>query len=287
MRFVIFCLFLLSCSQSALACGSLGFLNHHDEAFADVIFEGEIKAIRPTLYWNKHSEREQVREIDLIFEVSSVLRGDLPEGRLVVGWESSFGGYPSTFAEFTKRYGTELRVALITPRQIEKFCREGLTQYTRGTGEKFEKMRWSCDVNYGGTYNTDRVKAMPFVLTQPCSRPYMFPAKPELSIEEFGAIAKPYGRVLLGWEEISFRVVQKNLDYLDSPLKADSAKLSYLIEESKRLAEKKGHHAFRPDSTEKGKAHFVRMVSHKFIKLSDLFEKDPELRERYRASGGK
>ncbi len=282
MRFLFACLFFLALSGTALACGSQGFLNHHDEAFADVIFEGEIKAIRPTIYWNSHSEREQVRQMELIFDVSSVLRGELREEPLIVGWKNSFGGYPKTFEEFTKRYGTRMRVALTTPRQVEKFCRNEFVKGIR-RGEKYEEMRWSCDVaRYGGFLDEERATTMPFILNGACTNPYMFHAEPELSVEEFAAIARPYGRILLGWEEISFRVVQQNLDYLSSPLEGDSDKLEHLIEESKKLAAHEGHFAFRTGSTDKEKAQFVRMISYKFVSLSDLFNKDPVLRERYK-----
>ena len=114
--------------QSAHGCKVPKNLSKMDVAFADIIFEGSIRAIENS---------------KLVFDISDVIRGEYSEDQITVlpNFESIYETIEDEkhplktrflvkdeqdlLNEFVDKYGNFTRVAVTTPRQFELFCEGG------------------------------------------------------------------------------------------------------------------------------------------------------------------
>lgn len=143
----------LSNTQIASACHGISPLTQFDVAFAEVVFEGHIRAVRPDLS-DKSSE--------LVFDIHNVIRGDVPQKQMTVLLQGGVAySAPASLEDFVKRYGENTRIALTTPRQVKLFCE---------TNEETSSSR--CD--YSVLRDTPKTKIMPAVYRKPCGQPYIF-----------------------------------------------------------------------------------------------------------------
>lgn len=182
----IISLALLFLADSAMACPSLRALVDSDFEVADIVFEGKVDAIHPTIRHNSYSKNEQITAYEITFRIDEIIRGELHEkyklptrrnGQFIrVGWKHGTFGYPSTYSEFVKQYGMKLRVGLTTHELFEKLCPLKDTRVTRGNEQSVIEQRRYCDIHYTGFSDFElNAESMPYILNGPCTGPYMLP----------------------------------------------------------------------------------------------------------------
>ncbi len=186
----IFAIAVAGAFSGAHACWTDQPLGKADYAAADIVFEGIPVAVHPTFKplnpqllkainqrsKHKRPHNDQVTEFDISFEVSRVLRGELTDKVIRVGWIHGTFGYPRSHDEFVQRYGDELRVGLTTYNLYQQMCPVKPTWNTRGGEAPKKEMRRSCDVMYTGFFQYEgQDETKPFILNAPCSGPYMLP----------------------------------------------------------------------------------------------------------------
>ncbi len=98
--------------QIAEACHGVKQFSRQSIAFADVMFEGRLKEIVET-----------PRFTELTFDVGRVIRGDLEQDEITIGWRRSFGFGDMSIESFVKMFGETTRIAMSTPPLADKFCK--------------------------------------------------------------------------------------------------------------------------------------------------------------------
>ena len=163
--------YILFFANSAGACTIFQALNNEDFEQAEVVFEGSLLAIHPSIYpldvsippyssplYNGPSER--IHAMDVSFSVSKVIKGDLEKNTIRVGWAKGWAvGYPKSFRAFEKKYGRDVKVGLTTPNMRKRLC-------------DLKDEQLFCKVSYTGLWqeNSD-IKS--YIMNAPCSGPYM------------------------------------------------------------------------------------------------------------------
>jgi len=144
----------LSLAQNSHACMRVEHMNKLDVAFAGVIFEGHIK--------EKNGSQ-------LVFDIDRVVRGDLPGQSVTVGLTHNFAyTAPKSIDDFVKKYGSYVRVAVTTPKQVETFCRE---RKPLANGKRTIR---DCDYQLHSLQESSATE-IPIIVKSSCAAPYIIP----------------------------------------------------------------------------------------------------------------
>lgn len=172
--------FTASFPQIASACPTYDHLTRKDFAAANVVFEGTVAAIHPTIidYNFREDIKERVSAMDITFNVEKVIRGSLEQRSIRVGWIHGTFGYPRSISELRQQYGENLRVGLITPEGMTDHCNRRLNTKKTETGWESELIEIKCKAGYRGQNSPDSRSGYPsdraFILNKGCTGPYMY-----------------------------------------------------------------------------------------------------------------
>lgn len=173
---------LMNISMPAQACSVPDVLTRKDYAAADIVFEGTVKAIHPTirsLTWAGET-REQIMGLDITFNIDKLVKGHLEHHIVRVSWKHGTFGYPDSVKRFHDRYGENVRVGLISPEAMTDSCNRRMNSRRKTeTGFEIDIVDISCNHNYtGGNSKDPRTELpanQPFILNGFCTGPYMIP----------------------------------------------------------------------------------------------------------------
>jgi len=262
-------------------------MTNQDVAAAEIIFEGELESYETEQFFVTHSKRPYLRgsSPELVFKVNKVLRGEIKDETIRVGWVHGTFGYPAWQEEFEKRYGKNLRVALTTPEQVERFCY--VDRYYEIQGQR--KARYDCDIHLSGFYPEGRAAEIPFIVNGPCSGPYMFNVETAPNDLYFPKSYSNRLSILSDSAELALRFAQKypekiTKEFLEDPdNKAPIIQLTLKIvdeiEQHSRKTSQRFHESKDADIAEfngRLEDYFVRRLKN----YIPLFEKDPAFKAR-------
>lgn len=271
-KIVIMSLGALCFAEAADACGTYSSMQPHDYAFAEIIFEGEIKNVFPKYRYNPYSKVDQVVSTELLFSVEKVIRGTFPDTEVLVGFNQHTFGAPGSVTEFNERFGTHVRVGLVTPKQHDTFCRNEMVEFTRGTEEKFQREQTVCDFNY---FHLKNAKDIPFVQTAPCANQFIL----DISKPMAPQIPKIYRS---NYRAGLINIFREYSTLFTSNLTDISSEMDYLVEKGIGLYEINKRDYLKTDKERDEFIEFAKdRLRDEFLVLAKLTETDPELRERF------
>lgn len=186
-------------SSIAAACPALDFLTRDDFAEADIVFEGRAVALHPTLtqYERDGKSLERAVGMEITFAVDDVIRGEWKEQRIKLGWVNGTFGYPRNFAEFEERYGTDLRVGVLSAASLKDDCSRRVVKSNTEEGIIYDTVQIKCSDRYTGNLYSDpqygTADLSGFILNGYCTGPYMLPVsslrddpRRDLSLRQIG-----------------------------------------------------------------------------------------------------
>lgn len=153
---------------------------------ASVVFEGEVIAIHPESKMisgfgkTNNTKKERIVGLNITFNVTKVVRGNIPLGEIRVGWNR--GGahpiYPKTLAEFKDNWGKgKLRVGLTTPELFAETCNKEIVPNHKNykTNQTDEREQLICEKSASGFYGKEAA-TKPYIYSAGCfDDPYMVP----------------------------------------------------------------------------------------------------------------
>lgn len=172
--------FTVSFPHIASACPTYDFLTRKDFAAANVVFEGTVTAIHPTIkeFTVGDETNERVIALDITFDIEKVVRGSPDQRFIRVSWIHGTFGYPRSIEELRETYGEKLRVGLITPEAMTDDCSRQINTKKTAAGYKSELIKINCKMGYRAENSSDPRSGYPtpkpFIMNGPCTGPYMF-----------------------------------------------------------------------------------------------------------------
>lgn len=260
---------------TANACIVPRGLTKKDVAFAEVMFEGEI------------SEIKQETNVELVFKVDKVLRGDLVDDEISAVWFHGTFGYPKDIDEFVDRYGQKLRVALIMPSQAQKHCKL-VVQVKRHKGIFIAiPSHGRCSADYAGFGYVSGLDYQPLVLNGPCSGPYMIDLEKE-NTPNFDTPRFNNRLQILTSGEVLFRIAQRYSELLDVQKFEDTDYQKQLIALGYSIvdeieADMRANGRFfesEPAEIDKFSEMYEPLIIYGMREFAILFEEDPGYRDR-------
>jgi len=291
--------------QSADACQSNAPFSQQDIAFADVIFEGRLTDI---------SSKD--RFVELTFDVHDVVRGELPEGQVVIGWKDWYytGDIDLSFEEKAYIFGETTRVAISTPEVAKRFCEWEMVQGNirdDETGEIVtkESPQSVCESTAVSLVSVSR-ENLPFVLSngRRCGSTYFYPVaryekmrnyeenlqafrkliadgiRPsrEVYLEMLGPVESlPWKARNTSTDNLAAQLLREHGGFFKSSLRTNAAWQASLLDSGVTMArESLDGYESGFDDDEASRLKFRESLRKEILKLLDYIEKDPNYRDR-------